>query len=61
MQYPLEKCEPSIIFVQQNCLQKMNKALLAINHKATIVVFDDPTNDLETFIAKHKGTDVHYK
>lgn len=54
-------CQPKIVFSQQALLPKINKALLAIDHEAQVVLFDDETKNLEAFVAKHNGTDVNYK
>lgn len=54
-------CRPKIIFSQQTLLSKINETLLAIDHEAQIVLFDDEMKNLEAYVAENKGTDVNFK
>ncbi|XP_049865920.1 luciferin 4-monooxygenase [Pectinophora gossypiella] len=54
--------DPKIIFAPQEKLEDIKTALDKNNKEnVRIVIFDDKKNDLEAFIAEHKGTDEKFR
>ncbi|KAG6448548.1 hypothetical protein O3G_MSEX005588 [Manduca sexta] len=53
--------KPKIIFCEKANIQKVKNALAGSKIQVQIVVFDDPTCDLEHYVKENKGTDHNYR
>lgn len=52
---------PKIVFCNQHQLENVTSALANNKLDATVVVFDNLDNNLESFIRRNKGTQVGYR
>ncbi|CAH0627213.1 unnamed protein product [Chrysodeixis includens] len=52
---------PKMVFCQKSCVEKVENAYKANNLHGDIVTFDDPENDLKSYIENHIGTHINYR